>query len=157
MPKSICKKCDGTKQRKMWNSRLRDYELKNCSVCLGRGEVNMLEPLQDFDWEEAFKYAEQPIQVPFTESVDLAGFKREDIEEIVALSEGTNDEENWIAVFKLTDGRVAFLDAGCDYTGWGCREWGESEVCGTLEDMIRYGLTDTHRQRLNLPLEGDSK
>lgn len=126
----------------------------------------MLKELDTYDWEEAFGYAgkstntcaeyqgKNPVKtVQFCEQVNEDPFDREDVEEIISMSEGENDEENWIGVFKLKDGRFATIDAGCDYTGWDCQAWGVAEVAGSLEEIIRFGLSNEQRTRLNLPLD----
>ena len=38
---------------------------------------------------------------------------------LMAESEGMNDQDDWLALFELRDGRFGFVWAGCDYTGWG--------------------------------------
>lgn len=58
----------------------------------------------NYDWQEAFEYAEN--------------FTREDVAEVIHQHNGENDEEPWVAVFRLKDGRFAGLSAWCDYTGW---------------------------------------
>lgn len=91
----------------------------------------------DCDWYEAATYAEwAPI----------------DVAEIVASSEGQNDESNWRVVVRLTDGRYSFLSAGCDYTGWDCQAWGSSQEYGSLEELIRMGLGKEDRELLGMPL-----
>jgi hypothetical protein len=124
----------------------------------------MLDRLNDYNWKEAFGAAgkeqgtelnEMPVVVQFAEPVSTEPFDREDVVEIIAISDGENDGENWLGVFKLKDGRYAMIDAGCDYTGWGCREWGTAEVAGTLHEMVRFGLSDQQRRRLGLFLEGE--
>lgn len=121
----------------------------------------MLERLNDYDWHEAFGAAGKevgtvlsgvPVVVQFAKPVSVEPFDREDVAEIIAIDDGENDQENWLGVFKLHDGRFATIDAGCDYTGWGCREWGSAEVAGSLEEIIRLGLSNEQRTRLNLPL-----
>lgn len=130
------------------------------------GKVDMIDRLDNYDWKEAFGAAgkeegtylqDTPICVKFTEPVSTEPFDREDVEEIIAISDGERDSENWLGVFKLKDGRFAMIDAGCDYTGWGCREWGTAEVCGTLHEMVRWGLSDSQRRRLGLFLEGEAR
>jgi len=78
----------------------------------------MLEKLNDYDWEEVFKYA-NPTAVLVEEKINTDEFTREDVSEIIAIEDGCNDEEEWVGVFKLKDGRYVSLRAGCDYTGWG--------------------------------------
>jgi hypothetical protein len=60
----------------------------------------------DYNWQQAFDlYAK--------------GFTITDIAKVVVSVDGENDEDNWTGVFELQDGRFCYLDAGCDYTGWG--------------------------------------
>jgi hypothetical protein len=77
----------------------------------------MLEELAGYDWEEAFKYA-GPTAV-IGQDIGLSSFSRDDVKRVIALREGENDEESWLGLFELNDGRFAFLSAWCDYTGWG--------------------------------------
>lgn len=78
-----------------------------------------------YDWQEVFKPAystpnknvsPSPI---LGEGVDLSPFSMDDIEKVYFISDGFNDEDDWVAVMKLFDGRYARITAGCDYTGWG--------------------------------------
>ncbi|MEK5166186.1 hypothetical protein NYE69_28175 [Paenibacillus sp. FSL R5-0527] len=112
----------------------------------------MLERLNNYNWREAFEAAGAPEVVQFAKSVFTAPFNREDVAEIIAISDGKNDGPNWIGVFRLKDGRFGTVDAGCDYTGWDCQQWGSAEVAGSLEEIIRFGLTNEQRERLGLSL-----
>lgn len=123
--------------------------------------MTMLERLDDYDWREAFGAAGKerdtqlngkPVVVHFAKPVSVEPFDREDVAEIIAIDDGENDGENWLGVFRLKDGRFATIDAGCDYTGWGCREWGSAEVAGSLEEIIKLGLSNEQRNRLGLHL-----
>lgn len=122
----------------------------------------MLEELDSYDWEEAFKYAENPDWVTLpgshmeafeVESVpSRLPIMREDVVEIHGISNGMNDESEWIVFGKTKDGRHFFLAAGCDYTGWGCQEGGRSfaayekavveQFAITIEERIRLGLCE---------------
>lgn len=77
----------------------------------------MLEPLNNYDWEEVFKYAEP--QVVICGNCADTQFAREDVVEILRMHDGCNDDEPWLGLFRLKDGRFAYIEAGCDYTGWG--------------------------------------
>ena len=37
---------------------------------------------------------------------------------VLASSEGENDGPSWMTIFFMHDGRFAFMEASCDYTGW---------------------------------------
>jgi len=70
----------------------------------------------DYNWQEAFGQAASNV-----ESVDSAPkttFSVDDIARIISAENGQNDEEEWVGVFELKDGRFVFVAAGCDYTGW---------------------------------------
>lgn len=38
---------------------------------------------------------------------------------ILAGVPGMNDESNWLILVALKDGTFAYLEGGCDYSGWG--------------------------------------
>lgn len=89
----------------------------------------MLPELDSYDWGEAFHYADSPrvdnsecpkkhVHPVIFSKISAAGFTREDVDTILAMVLGVPDEESWVGVFKLKDGRFASLEAGCDYTGW---------------------------------------
>jgi len=91
----------------------------------------MLSELDRDDWAAAFSYAcggskasgtygsGVPSAVGPGIPVNAEPFTRESVVEIIATSDGENDEADWIGVFRLADGRYACLEAGCDYSGWG--------------------------------------
>ena len=81
----------------------------------------MLYELNDYDWEEAFKYvrySQRIITEEHNKNLSILPYDREDVAKIHHIYNGSNDKENWIGVFELKDGRFARLVAGCDYTGW---------------------------------------
>lgn len=103
----------------------------------------MLPELADYDWEYAFAFASgdgssrrnaAPEPAPGAK-VSTKPFDREDVAEIAALSKGENDGNEWLICGTLTDGRVFFLAAGCDYTGWDCQCWGRSYVGTNWQDL----------------------
>jgi len=59
---------------------------------------------EEFDWGEAFEFAE---------------FNIDDVESVIYADEGYNDGDSWIGLFKLKNGKFGGLTAWCDYTGWG--------------------------------------
>lgn len=82
----------------------------------------MLKELDEFNWEHVFAYAD--------------GVDREDVGQILALHEGENDADAWVLLAQLKSGRFLAIQASCDYTGWGCREGGESATADTIEVAI---------------------
>lgn len=109
----------------------------------------MFDRLDDYAWEEAFRFANENIGSAGA-LCDVSAFGREDVVEIIAIEDGENDGASWIGVFRLADGRFAFVDAGCDYTGWECQAGGNAVVSTSLEVLIRFGLGEDARDRLRL-------
>lgn len=134
----------------------------------------MLPELNDYDWAEVFKYAGEPTEYgnnpefpcghPHNHPVDPVGwwggcsvdehkvgkFGRADVAEIIAKDDGERDENDWLILVRLHDGRFGYIAAGCDYTGWGCQETGHSFVSASKEDIIRFAMTNEERQRLGV-------
>jgi hypothetical protein len=111
--------------------------------------------LKDYNWEHIFgddrdeKYSEgysAPTHVRTKEQ--HREYHRSDVAHIIAIEDGENDGDDWLGVFEMTDGKFLVIRAGCDYTGWGCREGGSSDLADTLEDAIAFGLTVGERDRL---------
>ncbi len=50
---------------------------------------------------------------------------------ILAEIPGENDELNWHWIVKLTDGRYAYIQGWCDYTGWDCQSGIDYEFATT--------------------------
>jgi hypothetical protein len=55
-----------------------------------------------------------------------------DIDRVLAMHEGENEDENWRWILRLHDGRLVFLSGGCDYTGWDC----QSDANHTIVDSL---------------------
>lgn len=124
----------------------------------------MLEELNDYDWEAAFSFCSGMHdgsssacgQPEWAEGSGKTGtsdvFTRNDVVEVIAKSEGENDERDWIAFGKLADGRYFFLSAGCDYTGWDCiGTSGRCYVAMSREPIESLVMTHEERERLCLP------
>ena len=105
-----------------------------------------------YDWEQAFVYA---AVIRTATGCSQASFEFHDVAEVIAAEEGSNDGPSWLMVGKLHDGRFFFLEAGCDYTGWDCQASGDAQVADTLTNLIRFGMTEDARTRLNLPVRGN--
>lgn len=93
-------------------------------------EVSELVPqeLCGYDWQHCFAYAGEPNAGDGSASIkaahpgkeiDLSPFSRGDVTQVIGVSEGEGDVQNWLCYGQLRDGRFFFLTAGCDYTGWG--------------------------------------
>lgn len=123
------------------------------------------EEIDGYDWEHAFqccgapegkarRYNDPNVSAAIDKAhVSDAPFQRADVAEVIAAVDGENDGPNWIGVFRLNDGRFAFLSAGCDYTGWDCQSGGHAIVDDDLDHLIQFGLGEDDRVRLRLPRE----
>lgn len=102
--------------------------------------MNVKKLLNDYDWKEVFKYA--------------GPYSIKDVEEIIASSDGENDGEPWIGIYKMKDGKFLVLDASCDYTGWGCQEGGSHAIHASFEEAIsEFSLPRDWRERLSDQLD----
>lgn len=90
------------------------------------------ELMQDYDYAELMEYG-PPV---------------EDVAEVVRTYDGCPDEENWLVVLKMKDGRWCFVEAGCDYTGWDCRAGGNHYFASSEEELVRYHMTQSNRRDL---------
>lgn len=118
---------------------------------------NLLPALQDYNWESAFScasgsaqggcdWAKTPDPAPGS-ATRVDPFNREDVVDIEGISEGENDERDWLVCGRLRDGRFFFLAAGCDYTGWDCRSNGRAYVATTWTEL-RLVITNEEWTRL---------
>jgi len=103
-----------------------------------------------YDWKEDFAFA---VSIRDAHNCSNESFDIDDVESIIANSEGENDGQPWLMVGTLKDGRYFFLSAWCDYTGWDCQAGGDAQVADTLESLIRFCMGDTDRERLQLRIE----
>lgn len=84
----------------------------------------------DYDLTACLEYNPQP-------GIDLATIDR-----VLAVWEGENDGDDWRWVLALHEGRCAFVQGGCDYTGWDCQSWATSVICATPEEAAAKALGD---------------
>lgn len=67
-------------------------------------------------------------------------FVFEDIKDVLAVIEGANDEANWHWILELKKefegGTFAYLEGGCDYTGWDCRSSASSFFAKNPFDLL---------------------
>jgi hypothetical protein len=101
-----------------------------------------------YDWKHIFEeYAQYPVDVRTRQTL-AAHYDPSHVQEVIAFVDGENDGADWVGVFYMQDGRYLTVRAGCDYTGWGCRENGSSDVADKLVDAVAFGLTKEERTRL---------
>ncbi len=113
--------------------------------------------LESYDWRCVFEYAGDIGNIdvdgdPVWEhgiprigacigtDTDKSPVRRRDVKRIVAFVEGENEGPSWCIVVELNDGRFAFVEAGCDYTGWDCQAGGSCIVDTDLEHLKLMGI-----------------
>lgn len=95
----------------------------------------------NYDWDSAIEVSSGP------------EWAWEDVQEVLAASEGYNDGPDWIAVVRLKDGQYASVVAGCDYTGWDCVAGGTKHIKKTLAEIYWQCLGDEPRERVKQQLQ----
>lgn len=88
-------------------------------------EITLAELVEDFNWASVFgeetnggNTSNHCDPCPPESTVDTTPPTRADVAEIIAAVNGENDEESWLGVFLLKDGRYLLACGSCDYTGW---------------------------------------
>lgn len=84
--------------------------------------------------------------IPFVPMIPLGDFPR-NIQRWIWSDPGYNDENSWVALFELTpeeDGecRYAFMEAWCDFTGFGCTGWIHTYVAHDIPTLIQYAMSE---------------
>lgn len=79
----------------------------------------MIEPLEEYSWQQVFNYASPDAAIPTNKKISCAPFSASDVAKIYAYQDGSPDGDNWVMYGKLNDGRYFSIRAWCDYTGWG--------------------------------------
>lgn len=117
--------------------------------------------LEGYDWEQAFCFASGVAKDGYCSTPEVAcpglttpttPFDIDDVTEVVGSVEGENDVAEWVCYGRLNDGRFFALTAGCDHTGWDYQAGGSSAVADTLDQIVRFGLTEESRYRLGITI-----
>lgn len=115
--------------------------------------MNIEEMKQGTDWRNAFDCAYRDGGrgiVGYTGSTAVCTL--DDVQEVLAHSDGDNDGPNWIAALRLKDGRFVFLSAWCDATGFGCEDGGDFQFASSLNELVRWAMGNEDRFRLGYKL-----
>lgn len=118
--------------------------------------MSLAQFVEDYDWGQAFEVSMPPRATEgYVGSLDPFG--PTDVTEIIAADEGQNDGDSWVGAFRLADGRFVKISAWCDYTGWDCRSGGDAEVADSIDNLVRWALTNEERMRLGLATPDESQ
>lgn len=102
------------------------------------------------DWGNAFIEAASDIRTIPGEDCSRHIFDIDDIVDVVASIHGEADEEDWLALVELEDGRFAFVSAGCAYSGWDAGRSGSVLVSWDKDKLISVGMSSEERLRMGL-------
>lgn len=103
----------------------------------------------DYDWKEAFAYAEEPSRCEGADC-DVTPVLIGDVARVYHLRVGENDGASWLCIGRTKDGRVFYLTAWCDYTGWDCRASGQCWVSNDMDNLLQFGIDDDARTAFGL-------
>jgi len=96
--------------------------------------------MYDFSKEKQAEFAAIGIDYDLSACLEYnpQSFDITDIEKVIAVWVGENDEDDWRWIIKVTKecakkngGRYVFLQGGCDYTGWDCQSSATCEFTQT--------------------------
>lgn len=99
-----------------------------------------------------FKYAKGAVGVRWS---------NEDIKHLHACLWGENDGPHWYWIIEFKDGSFGYLDAWCDYTGWGCQQGGDFKGgFKSAEEAINaipvdYSFDEEKRAKLHAQTKGE--
>lgn len=123
-------------------------------------EADLKEILRDDPWTDMFpqkpgdpqrvrdQYDSTPEPAAPGIDVSLEPFCAADIDEVLGSVNGEHDGPDWVVCLRLKDGRHIVARYGYDYTF----DYGGVSVCNTLDEAIRFGMSDSERSRLQAQL-----
>lgn len=68
-----------------------------------------------------------------------------DILTVLAQVPGEADGFSWHWVIEMKDGKFFYVTGCCDYSGWGCSDWGEAKEAKTALQAAKLGKNDEYR------------
>lgn len=116
-------------------------------------EAELEEIQSSYDWEEVFGEGSGGNCTQEVDSLDGTNIEpvlRKNVTEVLASVNGENDQDSWICIVKLSDGRFACLEGSCDYTGWDCHAGNTITVASSVETLLSTGVTPEWCRRLGI-------
>lgn len=99
---------------------------------------------KDDDWFYVWKNSK--IELCLGADCSTASIDVESVARVLQAVEGDGNGMPWLAVVELRDGRFAFVQAGDNMTCGHCGIEGTVWVSDTLENLMRFGVTDNARE-----------
>lgn len=87
--------------------------------------------------------------------LEAADVRLEDVGEFVHWHEGINEQENWMGVLRMKDGRWCYIESWCDYTGFDCQGGGEAFYASSEDELVRNCLTAEARHAFGYEVPPD--
>ena len=117
-----------------------------------KGAMSVEDFREVYDWPNAFSEAIGIGYAISEEEEDQLELALDQIEAVLASSEGDNDGPAWMALLQMKKqkgrGRYCFMEASCDYTGWDCQAWGSVSYENTIPRAVMLAMTPDARDRL---------
>lgn len=125
---------------------LKDYDWCHVFACANDGRYRS-EYTRAGEWDVEPNLSSKPSLV-LDAKCSAETFWCEDVAAIFDSRPGEHDGAHWLIAGVLNDGRFFFIEAGCDYTGWGCQSSGSAWVSDSLRALYHHGMTDEAREVL---------
>lgn len=68
-----------------------------------------------------------------------------EIKNVLAQVPGEADGFNWHWIVEMNDGTFFYVTGGCDYSGWGCQDWGEAKEASSPLEAAELTVNDEYR------------
>ncbi len=108
----------------------------------------------DSDWQEIFRTYVNPVQNGANaiheplKDYNTNNLRIDEVNEIIAISNGENDGKSWIGLFKIRYKYYLMVRGWCDYTGWDCQADGDAQIAQDLDLLKKYSITPEEKRRL---------
>ena len=89
-------------------------------------ETEAVERRIDYDLSAAMEYA----------ITDTQGFRLEDVAYVLAYLQGEHDGPDYHWIVAMKDHTYAYVQGGCDYTGWDCQAGGTVQMFVSLREAL---------------------
>lgn len=96
-------------------------------------------------WDDTEGYNERGIDYDLYAAIEYntQDYTIDDIERVLGVIQGQNDEESWHWILDLKNGTYVYATGYCDYTGWDCQSsmssYPAETVLGALERVGEHG------------------
>lgn len=87
--------------------------------------------------EESEKRIDSDLRSAIAHNSQDNGFSLDDVAYVLGACFGENDGPNYYWLMSMKDHTYAVVSGGCDYTGWDCQSYADSEIFPTLKEALK--------------------